>query len=415
MRHDGFSGRWCIDDGTLFLQKGLFHVGIVAGNISPAESLSYGDWIMKIQPTDEAVVIGPVSCHAIENDAVCAAVEAYITRDTIGIADLYDQRMKDLMLLVYESLRYLQGRVVLPWLKRSLPHFAESLQTALDKKRFQCFGFIVLMLSSSINSQLVLPLDQSLLRPGAETFAKMLLSMNRHWSRQRTAQGHAMFLLGVLCSREKSWVDIILSAGLTAGHVVSFVADAAAASLDGCFGQCYLLSQLLQPNRMDQSAVAIRHAAASLRVLIRKLLQNASNQDATPWWVEVLVACLRRNQHTASFIREEETPTDEPEWWTKLTEEQRDMLNGEAEDNFRCIITSEVMRQPVTLVASGEIYERSAIRRYLEGVRGEKRDPRTNVPVGNDFTLVPNNTLQRQIRSWCEERVKDANKRARLS
>jgi hypothetical protein len=175
--------------------------------------------------------------------------------------------------------------------------------------------------------------------------------------------------------------------------------------LTSALASAFLLFELLQPNQMGPGVVAICHAAANLRVLTQKLLQNATKR-----WVEDIATCLRRHQHTASFVREEEAAAAEPEWWTKLTEEQREMLNDEAEDNICCIVTSEVMCQPVTLVASGghEIYERSAIRRYLEGVRGEKRDPRTNVPVGNDFTLLPNNTLQRQIRSWCEERVNDA-------
>ena len=418
--HIGCTGRWCITDGAPGLHKGLLSVAIVFGDASPTESLSYGDWIMKIQPTDEAVVFGPVSCHAMKNGDVCSAVEAYITRDTVGIADIHDERFQELELLVAESLKNLQGSVVLPWLKRSLPHFAQGLQTAVNKKRFNCFGFIAMMLSFTIDSRLILPLDQSLLHPGAETFAKILLSMNRDWSRHRIAQGNAMFLLSTLLKQERSWVDIILTVGLTAGHVLSFVTDAATAattadSLEVGLGHCCLLLELLRPNLPGPDVVAIRYAADGLRLLVRKLLENSRNQETSPWWVTDLVTCLRLNRNTASLVREEETAAAEPEWWANLTDEQRDMLNDEADDSFRCVITSEVMREPVTLVASGEIYERSAIRRYLEGVRGEKRDPRTNVPIGNDTTLVPNNTLQRQIRSWCEERIKDAIKIARLS
>eukprot|EP00252_Welwitschia_mirabilis_P000758 TRINITY_DN10720_c0_g1_i1.p1 TRINITY_DN10720_c0_g1~~TRINITY_DN10720_c0_g1_i1.p1 ORF type:complete len:415 (+),score=56.53 TRINITY_DN10720_c0_g1_i1:322-1566(+) len=65
--------------------------------------------------------------------------------------------------------------------------------------------------------------------------------------------------------------------------------------------------------------------------------------------------------------------------------------------HFRCPISLELMRDPVTL-CTGQTYDRSSIERWVAS--GNKTCPVTMQSL-KDFTLTPNHTLRRLIQEWC--------------
>lgn len=65
--------------------------------------------------------------------------------------------------------------------------------------------------------------------------------------------------------------------------------------------------------------------------------------------------------------------------------------------HFRCPISLELMRDPVT-VGTGQTYDRASIESWLE--MGNATCPVTRVAL-TDFTLIPNHTLRRLIQDWC--------------
>ncbi|WOL15521.1 U-box domain-containing protein 26 [Canna indica] len=65
--------------------------------------------------------------------------------------------------------------------------------------------------------------------------------------------------------------------------------------------------------------------------------------------------------------------------------------------HFRCPISLELMRDPVT-VCTGQTYDRSSIESWV--ATGNTTCPVTRVPL-TDFTLIPNHTLRRLIQEWC--------------
>lgn len=65
--------------------------------------------------------------------------------------------------------------------------------------------------------------------------------------------------------------------------------------------------------------------------------------------------------------------------------------------HFRCPISLELMRDPVT-VSTGQTYDRPSIEAWLS--TGNSTCPVTRVPL-NDFSLIPNHTLRRLIQDWC--------------
>ncbi|KAG6414991.1 hypothetical protein SASPL_122390 [Salvia splendens] len=65
--------------------------------------------------------------------------------------------------------------------------------------------------------------------------------------------------------------------------------------------------------------------------------------------------------------------------------------------HFRCPISLELMRDPVTL-SSGQTYDRSSIDAWL--ATGNTTCPVTRQPL-MDFNLIPNHTLRRLIQDWC--------------
>ncbi|GMH18141.1 hypothetical protein Nepgr_019982 [Nepenthes gracilis] len=64
---------------------------------------------------------------------------------------------------------------------------------------------------------------------------------------------------------------------------------------------------------------------------------------------------------------------------------------------FRCPISLELMRDPVT-VCTGQTYDRASIESWV--ATGNITCPVTRSPLA-DFTLIPNHTLRRLIQDWC--------------
>ncbi|CAN1133435.1 U-box domain-containing protein 26 [Linum perenne] len=65
--------------------------------------------------------------------------------------------------------------------------------------------------------------------------------------------------------------------------------------------------------------------------------------------------------------------------------------------HFRCPISLELMRDPVT-VSTGQTYDRSSIESWI--ATGNTTCPVTRSPL-SDFTFIPNHTLRRLIQDWC--------------
>ncbi|KAI5314637.1 hypothetical protein L3X38_043813 [Prunus dulcis] len=65
--------------------------------------------------------------------------------------------------------------------------------------------------------------------------------------------------------------------------------------------------------------------------------------------------------------------------------------------HFRCPISLELMRDPVT-VSTGQTYDRPSIESWV--ATGNTTCPVTRAPL-SDFTLIPNHTLRRLIQDWC--------------
>ncbi|CAI9781866.1 unnamed protein product [Fraxinus pennsylvanica] len=65
--------------------------------------------------------------------------------------------------------------------------------------------------------------------------------------------------------------------------------------------------------------------------------------------------------------------------------------------HFRCPISLELMRDPVT-VCTGQTYDRTSIESWV--ATGNTTCPVTRLPL-TDFTLIPNHTLRRLIQDWC--------------
>lgn len=398
------SGRWCINDGTPVFDRGLFTTALVPHSLSPTTTVPTGIWTLNVSNGRAFAVAsshGPVSCREVSNESVCKTLESFITgNEIVGTND--SLVIEGLKLLVVESMS-MRGLFILPWMKANL---LTLLRGPLQDVRIKTFEFVVETLHHAIGQGLIWDQDQAL-TSSAQDLVRVLLSMQIDWRQNRRAQSFAMNILAILCQRgtlfigqsgtllgeEASWKHVILSLSAPK-NVVSFVADATAATLgnDQVLGASNLLCELLsQHTHSARFATVFNNSTSSLRRLIRSLLRATENRQLLTVPVVNLVEKLRKHPHTAQLFQEIET--GEPEWWLNLCEDDRAALNDEADDCIRCVITAEIMRCPVVLVASGELYERSAILQYLNGVHGQKRDPRTNKPIGNDCSVVPLNTL----------------------
>ncbi|RDX91521.1 U-box domain-containing protein 13, partial [Mucuna pruriens] len=78
-------------------------------------------------------------------------------------------------------------------------------------------------------------------------------------------------------------------------------------------------------------------------------------------------------------------------------------------DEFRCPISLELMKDPV-IVCTGQTYERSCIKKWLEA--GHGTCPKTQQILSSSI-LVPNHALYSLISSWCEENGVEPPKRLR--
>ncbi|KAE8698614.1 U-box domain-containing protein 26 [Hibiscus syriacus] len=79
------------------------------------------------------------------------------------------------------------------------------------------------------------------------------------------------------------------------------------------------------------------------------------------------------------------------------TIEPLDLIRFQIPYHFRCPISLDLMRDPVT-VCTGQTYDRSSIESWI--ATGNTTCPVTRVPL-NDFTFIPNHTLRRLIQDWC--------------
>mmetsp|Transcript_10644 Transcript_10644/g.36124 ORF Transcript_10644/g.36124 Transcript_10644/m.36124 type:complete len:940 (+) Transcript_10644:155-2974(+) len=79
---------------------------------------------------------------------------------------------------------------------------------------------------------------------------------------------------------------------------------------------------------------------------------------------------------------------------------------GEVPDEFLCLITAELMRDPVTLPSSQSVVERAAILRHL---LSDSTDPFNRATLTEDM-LVPNDELKERIAAWKAERLAEKKK-----
>ncbi|KAE8721809.1 U-box domain-containing protein 25 [Hibiscus syriacus] len=77
--------------------------------------------------------------------------------------------------------------------------------------------------------------------------------------------------------------------------------------------------------------------------------------------------------------------------------EPLDLVGVQVPYYFRCPISLELMRDPVT-VSTGQTYDRTSIESWAD--TGNTACPVTRAPL-SDFTLIPNHTLRRMIQDWC--------------
>ncbi|KAE8719348.1 U-box domain-containing protein 26 [Hibiscus syriacus] len=77
--------------------------------------------------------------------------------------------------------------------------------------------------------------------------------------------------------------------------------------------------------------------------------------------------------------------------------EPLDLVGLQIPYHFRCPISLELMRDPITL-CTGQTYDRSSIESWV--ATGNTTCPVTRVPI-TDFTFIPNHTLRRLIQDWC--------------
>jgi len=91
-----------------------------------------------------------------------------------------------------------------------------------------------------------------------------------------------------------------------------------------------------------------------------------------------------------------------PPWWNKF-EQYHNELEARAVDDqplFICPIMKTIMLDPVVLSETGNTFERNAIEMWLSE---SNLDPQTSETLTEEPTLVPNRSLARQIRNWCED------------
>lgn len=102
-------------------------------------------------------------------------------------------------------------------------------------------------------------------------------------------------------------------------------------------------------------------------------------------------------------------PSDQPQWWTDLAEFHDDLELAARQERpeFMCSLTHEIMRCPANLVDGEEshhTYEHDAIVAWF--ATGSTTDPISRAEIDPARrTIVRDNRLQREIRSWCQAKV----------
>ena len=79
------------------------------------------------------------------------------------------------------------------------------------------------------------------------------------------------------------------------------------------------------------------------------------------------------------------------------------MTSGMPQEDFKCPITLDVMRDPVVLhTAAGRSYERGALEEHLR--RNPRIDPSTGLRASHRLEYTPNRNLKNVIEAWPEPR-----------
>ena len=101
-------------------------------------------------------------------------------------------------------------------------------------------------------------------------------------------------------------------------------------------------------------------------------------------------------------------PTDTPEWWQELSEFHADLEAAAHQEReaFICPIRCEIMRTPAMLLV-GDVathkYESDAITKWIEE---HTTDPLTRAELSSRPKVLMDLALQREIRRWCEDKVR---------
>lgn len=129
----------------------------------------------------------------------------------------------------------------------------------------------------------------------------------------------------------------------------------------------------------------------------------AAIENEHPNCMLALGPTLGRNQNTRDIYAAAELYGHQLGTWAEgLMDEQKERLDNEAPDRFKCSISREMIRRPCVLVGSGEVYDRMYIRQWLSD---HDIDPVTNTPLNGNHQLTKNATLEREICQWVTERI----------
>ena len=156
-------------------------------------------------------------------------------------------------------------------------------------------------------------------------------------------------------------------------------------------------------------------ACSCLRTPAAARLQSTT-AERLPW---TLLKLLATRQQTVQWLREEFVEKErralvaEAELMAMLDSEsattnrssvrqgeqaqRRRKSGGGNSSEFCCPITSECMRDPVMVTATGMTYEREAIAKWLSE---HDIDPSTGVELGGNKLLAPNVSIRKMIDAW---------------
>jgi len=87
---------------------------------------------------------------------------------------------------------------------------------------------------------------------------------------------------------------------------------------------------------------------------------------------------------------------------SSFVKDDKNVFPDEFPDQFSCQITYQLMKDPVTLPASKQVVDRSAIERHLLDHPNDPKDPFSNTKLTSDM-LIPNSKLKEQIENFVLE------------